>query len=284
MKTKLLVLLLLSSIFFYAQDYIPVLEEGAFWDVSYYEQGSLCNINRRRFVLGDEITINDTAYKQLKVYTINGITDGECESAPFVVSTDYYIDDVYVREDINERKVYILSNRNTQDYQEFTLCDFNLEVGDMLVNGYDVGDVEITNIQIENGVKQYSIDGYSYAEGIGGIGGIAAPLLQFEYYDELECFGDIETNENNCSAFAGTDDYLLENVNLFPNPAKTTVQVKTTAPLDITIYTILGKKKYSYTNILNENLNISHLASGLYYVKLKDVNSNAEKTLKLIKE
>ena len=289
MKEKIFFLLLLIPIFLFSQNYQPVITDGAFWDVSAYNHDDLidCSTPYRRYVIGDEITINGMIYKQLKVYDINGIDTGEpCEEPPFIVSSNYYIDDVYVREDITEKKVYILSNRYLQDYQEFTLCDFNLEVGDILVNGYEVGDVEISAIQVYNGVKHYFIDGtnYSYAEGIGGIGGIVAPLIQFEYFDYLACYGNIETNENNCSAFVGIDDYLLAHVNLFPNPAKNTIQVKTAIYLDVTIYNVLGKKVIYHANILNDELNISHLVRGVYFVKLEDRISNTEKILKIIKE
>jgi hypothetical protein len=74
----------------------------------------------------------------------------------------------------------------------------------------------------------------------------------------------------------------LYNLNIHPNPVKDKLNFKGSfsAPLNISIYNILGKKIYDKTIELNSGLDVSNLQSGFYIIKFEGTND----TYKLVKE
>ena len=81
-------------------------------------------------------------------------------------------------------------------------------------------------------------------------------------------------------ASAGIDDNVFNTVKMFPNPAKDTVQfsVNSNENLDIEIFDMLGKSVLRVNDVQNE-VNISDLNSGLYFVQMTLGTQQATKKL-----
>ena len=81
-------------------------------------------------------------------------------------------------------------------------------------------------------------------------------------------------------ASAGIDENVFNTVKMFPNPAKDTVQfsVNSNENLDIEIFDMLGKSVLRVNDVQNE-VNISDLNSGLYFVQMTLGTQRATKKL-----
>ena len=83
-------------------------------------------------------------------------------------------------------------------------------------------------------------------------------------------------------------DFEHETIYLYPNPSKDIVTIKN-IPFNNRIYIIdISGKKYNDTNIhIRENnsvnLDISKLNTGLYFIRVENLNNGKLKTLRLIK-
>ena len=116
MKTKV-ILIFLSIIFnlqLFSQDYEPILKKGSFWDIEteYWSTGSK---EFRRVQVDGEIKIENKTYTKLKRVNIQ-VSDlqkffiDELQFTP--------IDYIYLRESIDEKKLYIfdVNQNNTHNY------------------------------------------------------------------------------------------------------------------------------------------------------------------------
>jgi hypothetical protein len=80
----------------------------------------------------------------------------------------------------------------------------------------------------------------------------------------------------------GLGDNALEAVGIYPNPATSVLNIDHAENASIEVYNMLGQTLYRKTNIsLNEQVNVSNLTEGTYFVKI--TNGNAVKTAKFIK-
>ena len=73
---------------------------------------------------------------------------------------------------------------------------------------------------------------------------------------------------NSCAALSIDDNYLIENISLYPNPATSVIEVSVSNGLElksIEIYNLVGKKILSTKNT---SILVKDLASGFYFVKL----------------
>lgn len=66
MKIKILLIALVTfSLSSFAQDYDPLIKEGAFWDIASWENAGLCLTSHTRYSIGDDIVINGKTYKKI---------------------------------------------------------------------------------------------------------------------------------------------------------------------------------------------------------------------------
>jgi hypothetical protein len=84
-------------------------------------------------------------------------------------------------------------------------------------------------------------------------------------------------------------DNDIKNIFLFPNPIKDMLNIHNVySNSNISLYDILGKKcEIDMINNFESNsisVNISSLKSGLYFLRIEDMNSGQLKTLRLIKQ
>ena len=72
----------------------------------------------------------------------------------------------------------------------------------------------------------------------------------------------------------GANDFLAENISLYPNPASTVLNLKNAENADIQVYDILGKLIISQNNIaFDAQINVANLQEGTYFMKISKDNS-----------
>lgn len=286
--------LLFYTITFSAQDYDPVIKDGSFWDVSADHNG--CAFVKR-IIISNDTLINNKVYKKTFTAPIRDQYGTSCISPPLHINENEFESSPFLREDINEKKLYILAyppDTYSGELQEYVLCDFNLEVNDVLENTYnlstDTPEVIISQITIDSDNRKifYTNIGQSYKEGIGKLDGHFRPygsdlVLGSERpnYD-IYCYGDTQ-NQNNCTPVLATEKYNLSKTEIYPNPTANTISLKN-VPLDskIRIVTILGKQIDSFI-LKQKTIDISNYKKGIYFIEITTSN-NSKKLLKLIKK
>lgn len=90
--------------------------------------------------------------------------------------------------------------------------------------------------------------------------------------------GEVNVNFNTLS----TDDVSVSDFSVYPNPAKTSITIKSSgqAQIDsVDLYNILGVNVLSAANLVNDTLDVSKMATGVYLLK---VNAGANSVTKRI--
>jgi hypothetical protein len=103
-----------------------------------------------------------------------------------------------------------------------------------------------------------------------GASKVANLLLTFYQNDTISCPWFFNNSPSFCSATAGIIDKpnLADAVNIFPNPAKNILQIKTTQhDYTFTLYNPEGQMVYQNQNV--KELNVAAFTSGIYYYTIK---------------
>lgn len=274
-----------------SQEYKKIINEGSFWDES-KQLGGVCDKEYSRFKIGNDTVIENKIYKKILIapYKTTGVNN-PCPQypEPLVIDTNDFVEhNEYIRENITEKKVYIWSNKYTH-YKEYTLYDFNLDVGHVMTNSYAKHgeDLTITSISHDNaGRKKYHYDNsttFYYTEGIGSnLGIINFEAIIGEGYRELFCWGNTQ-NESNCAKeVLSLKETKFKNVHIYPNPAKEKIFITNFAKnLSIKIYSILGNE---IDNIILEKnyIDLKKYKSGIYFLEIK--TQNKKKIVQFIKK
>lgn len=209
LKNLLLLFLTIFTFQLFSQEYEPILKVGSFWDIETEYYTSTTYKEFRRLQVDGEIEINDKVYTKLKRATIQ-VSNIAAEPEYSIDNSNFTpITDVYLRESIEEKKLYIFdSNEN----KEYVLCDFNLNVGDSIENYYghqaeDVS-VKITDITINSDNKKvfHTNQGVSYTEGIGKSDHNLMPYIHTidGFFETVICNGNAE-NQNDCATIIDSD-------------------------------------------------------------------------------
>ena len=93
------------------------------------------------------------------------------------------------------------------------------------------------------------------------------------YYDNFSLVAD---------PTASVNDFLASKISVYPNPATNNITIKSVdqSQIDsVELYNILGSKVLSTTSLVNDSLNVSEMASGVYLLK---VNVGAQSATKRI--
>jgi len=86
------------------------------------------------------------------------------------------------------------------------------------------------------------------------------------------------TNQSDLS----TQDFFASNLRIYPNPAKTNITVKSTDQTQIDsveLYSVLGLRVLKTTNLVNDTLDVSEMATGVYLLKVNAGNSSVTKRI-----
>ena len=87
----------------------------------------------------------------------------------------------------------------------------------------------------------------------------------------------VETLNTLESVLAVNDEYLEQNISIFPNPTAGFVQIKIrewTSDMDYEVYNILGQTLKSNRLQNNEILDLTDLPSDIYFLKITEIETN----------
>lgn len=102
--------------------------------------------------------------------------------------------------------------------------------------------------------------------------------LQFDAFWDFGNFTPFSSS--NCSIL-GIEDLKLNAITIYPNPAKTSINLigLPHSQVKIEIANILGKTAYSNTLLSNQEINISNLKSGIYILSVQTETGRVSKKL-----
>ncbi len=110
-----------------------------------------------------------------------------------------------------------------------------------------------------------------YDSGDNGGGSVALLDINNEViYSSSGNYGSGESANFSTEGFLGIEMNTLEEVAIYPNPAKTTVTVANAENANVIIYDVLGKIVASQNNIaLTQEIDVAKLQIGTYFVKIE---------------
>lgn len=275
-----------------AQEYIPILKEGSFWVMkeSWLSGNVVCSEYSKVQVDGDTV-INGVTYKKLKSAPLRD-QNGEtyCIEPPLFLDESEFtpITTYFLREDVDEKRLYIYTEYPSETWGEFTVCDFSLEVGDQMVNYFapiDGIDLFVETIQTtsDNRTQYIMDDGSAYTEGIGKVEGNSQIYLSTVHgiSYEVACHGNDE-GADSCTGVLSTTSELLPEIKIYPNPTSDKIYFTNLENNSFKLYSILGKEMSFQFSAENQSLDISHLRNGVYILEVWGEN-NKKRVLKFIK-
>lgn len=275
MKKTLLtsILLLIVSVTVKAQDYIPMVD-NTIWTV------------RQSGFLGSEELFYGPGTDEI----VNGETYRKISGVPMTPG------DVYIREDVAERKVYRLNDNS----QEELLYDFTLQVDDEIVlsNGNTYTVTSRDSLAVMTGRKRVRLHLVHYAgtlamgseTWIEGVGSWQVPLKpSYELLSDpaysLTCSSTngnpvynrglantgipTECPENTMD----THSFIAESTKLYPNPAKTYTTITTNTGFtnaSLSVFNSMGQQIKQVNSISGPayTLYTEHLTAGIYFIQI----------------
>lgn len=284
--TTLFLAIFLSALqFTNAQEYHPLIEEGKSWDDLNCMQCMVCaNSAYRYFYTGEDTLIDGLTYAKMGSYDFIYGTE---VCPPYVIDTVPNPGFKFVREDIDERRVYWL-----HDSQPVLLYDFSLEVGDSFTSDWVTGGnefkvVEIDEVQILNGEmrkkwvfesEEWPTEPRVYIEGIGMEDGLFGDFIQFEWWTLLACVQKDDEQLwdggynywGGCYGLVGEDGITTSDLQIYPNPAIDFIRISMPPDFDraeVKVFNSMGQLVLvDKINSENTVLNISGFERGIYFV------------------
>lgn len=288
MKNFYSLLSLLGFYFNSAQEYIPITNSNNHWKVqftmSFMASGNCPGLTvNHDYFFGEEVSINGKVYLELfKKYEDNAlatwqIIEQQCPNEGFptdlmgmTVLEDIHVG--YLRDDIINKKVYFLKNGDTEENE---LYNFSYPYGNTVIEDYHL--IKVSNTKafgLNTTQQEHRYQGTYVYHDYYGIGNIADLIHHWYSLADLEGGGFrlLGFSNDNGVTFFNKENNILSNlesdninqVNIYPNPAKETLNIKTNKPVKSTsIYSLDGIKIFE-TN--SENLKIEHLNTGTYII------------------
>lgn len=112
-------------------------------------------------------------------------------------------------------------------------------------------------------------------------GGTRVTLTDHEgtiLFNAIGNWGAQVSGEFNSNGVLGVNDTQLNDISLYPNPASTTLNLKNAENANIQVFDVLGKLILSQENIsMDEQINISNLENGTYFMKISKDDAVATK-------
>lgn len=286
MKRIIPVIVFLCCINFFparGQDYIPLFNPEATWDIGAVAMGGFClGDNPVRYKIQGDTMFNSTVYHTVyQFYSTNNYTIPYCP--PFYVDTVPHLTDIYVREDIEEHKVY---RYDPQYNMEYLLFDFNLSEGD------EMGWLTIDTVYyittadgLTRKVLDFWYDGSNEFAAIEGIGGPFGPFEEpkpwFENYHFPMCYkvNGVNIFYSQCSDLYTVDRTDLEPpiLKCYPNPVTDHLYIEASANTGLSYLTIInsmGKQVMEVSGSGILKIDFTNLTGGIYYIKLKSGTTN----------
>lgn len=272
MKRFLLIQILFCFSSLFSQEYRPLLNPNNHWTLTY-----LTNENPPN----EEIyTLNEQAYE------FNGETYHNFDIEVVYNMGIGYFPNPYLREDIEEKKVY---RYDEEAQEEYVLYDFGLQVGDIIpTDGFIIFDdyffeyytIRISDIIYEDmfgieNVKTFYLEmrgqdseeyfpaDFQIVEGIGNTQGIFS-FQDFEWGTNLLDFETLGINE------VSSDNGKMK---IFPNPVKDYLNLDINGVDGVNIFSSDGKLLLAETINSEKRINVNSLKKGVYYIQVLKKNN-----------
>ncbi len=279
--------------------YQSVLKEGSFWDVQTTGPGVCTYMNKYR--IGDNFIHNGIVYKKIETAPIRDTTypDDLCLSGGDLFVNEYEFEESethFLRENLSEQRVYVLVKESPEIFYEYTAADFTLQIGEQMENAFTYPDgtgntegmdLTVTHIDTQSdGRKKFTVeDGESYEEAIGSNQGpiqIYRPYVLYEDQNSVSCYGNNNFISGNCVEVLSSENFMIPQVKIYPNPTTGKIKFSQLVNNRFKLYSIIGKEvSFEFSESENE-IDISQLKSGIYFLKIQG-NNNKEKVIKIIK-
>jgi hypothetical protein len=179
----------------YTQEYYPLFSNDKNWqeqtlvpaEICQYSSGSLYFSKR-------DSLVQDVNYSIIEAHPIVSLSDVPEYCPPYAIDTSQIFYSGLLREDVSEKKVYILIEN-----EEYLLYDFTLEAGESFSSQYATDGQELRIESIEalilmNGqeVRRFHLsNGQYYTEGLGGSQGLLGPMItSLGFSTAVQCIED----------------------------------------------------------------------------------------------
>lgn len=214
----------------------------------------------------DTIELPGITYSALATNTINVTIPNDDENANNSLNTDF---DRAVSAAGNLVLTLEVDNQGSQ--VRWNIRDSNL----LLLY---TGGPYPNNTTVEEEINLNATDCYLFTyTDIGANGGGSVNLTDInavEVFNETGNYGAGFVVNFQAEGTLGINDATLEDVVIYPNPAKNVLNIVNAENASIEVFNILGQAIYNKSNIdLNEQVNVSNLTSGAYFVKITDGTS-----------
>jgi len=162
---------------------------------------------------------------------------------------------------------------NTDDHGDQTTWEIKNPSGDVVFSGGPYDDNTNVNLPIvlqEGGCHSFRIID------AGGNGSSSIVLYDSNsdvIYSSPGSYGAGAETSFISDGVLGVNSNALEEVSIYPNPTNSILNIKNAENASIEVYDVLGKLILSKTNIaFNEQVNVSKLQTGTYFIKLSKEN------------
>jgi hypothetical protein len=147
--------------------------------------------------------------------------------------------------------------------------------GEIVYSGgpYDNNDVILEQFDLPDNCYQFSI--YDSA-GNGGGSVVLYDSNSVVVYQSPGNYGAVGSSYFETGDFLGVNENELQNVGIYPNPVSSLLNITNAENADIQVYDVLGNLILSRVNIsFMEQINVDHLSTGTYFIKIKKGNAIA---------
>ncbi|MCD6660351.1 MAG: T9SS type A sorting domain-containing protein [Lentimicrobium sp.] len=274
-----------------AQDYRPMAVDSVRWIVGAYDHYYpwILSLLWEYYALGDTV-VNDTEY--IKIY--KRTLDPTNSNPPFPATSEYSLV-ALMRDDIENRKVYVIALVSffidCPSGEEVLLFDFSLNEGDIATHQCTVPDgcgdviIEETGNGIFYGVATRYFElgegcsgGLRYYEGIGSdrglFEGLATPVKGVNW---LVSFLDYYCPTSDCPYIVSSNQlHAPTGIKAYPNPAQNAIfvempQIVQPGNSKVELYNIEGRLVYQSIPVsLITQIPVQNLSSGLYLLRVWD--------------
>jgi hypothetical protein len=245
----------------------------------------------RKYFFGEDTLIGNHVYTKILYHPYVTEYDEFGFPGPWLVAGNTTIESMlYIREDVDERKVYLYDSDD--DGTEGLIYDFSLNTGDTLHYDYpswgavEIVVISIESVQLVNGEERkiFYFDGTDpYIESLGGVEqGFQFPLLgnlSGGAYNAgcISENGDVlwgASASSSCGLYLSNNEELLKNdISIFPNPALDILTIDLPIKnenLFISIIDLQGRELLSQSAIGSQHkIDISSYPNGIYLLEVR---------------
>lgn len=140
--------------------------------------------------------------------------------------------------------------------------------GNVVDSGRAYGNSTTTTVRVDMDADCYTLTTYDTA-GDGGCRVIATDTDGTEVFRAVGNWGDKKVGQFSSNGILGINQSILEGINIYPNPTQDILNISNAESADIQVFDLLGRTILSKGKIsLNEQLNVSSLNAGTYFIQI----------------